>query len=958
MSVVKVSFVKYFFALILISVSFFSVAQKISGAYKLYEVSDGIIENNINDLTIDDNEICWLANQHGISRFDNFNFINFSSKTDSIFFKDDNVDQLYKANHFIYLISNTNGLIKLNPINFKLYKLFNEGLLSLAIKGDSSVYLFTTGKLQFRIKDKIISECNFGDQEKGSVVFFNNKIYLKLLDPYLLELNPSNLKVSHKIKVEKMGLNGKLLLSSINGLVYHSGKSVYVIDKKRNVQFHPILNDVKNITFYNEGNRGEYNYISNNKVPYLSKKNRFFAIIFDNSLNARANNIYKLSDNCAYIGTNQGLIKAIFKYNISSPLNDYSFFSVDFLRLREGIVKGNDSDFYLMGFPGILNYRNNKTELFSSDDIKTNNGVLIKSNLYCATEGDGLVSYSIKNKKKEQIITPHILKNDTFCNVSRYHESEILLAGHEKIVAYNLQNKNSRIYNLTKGTEVYKITEDINSGCLHLATNKGMLRIKLGTKDNFLTVLPTKFKFDKKINDLLIIAERNEIWLATDLGIYVLDRTNLNLIREYNYPLELSSPKVSALIYNDNKIWASTFSGITSIDLIKNKVNFISKYHGLINSEYTFRSAAWLNDSNIVFGGLNGYDILETNSLDSIRYESSFFISAVEIIGNKNSISYSIRKSLKDFNFSFNTGEEDLYLYLANKDKLRSSEYKFEYQINNDNWISLKDKKVIKLSNLEYGDYKINIRMVDSFGHVSKTKTYQISAFLPFYKRTSMVVYRWLLLFILIIVIIYFYFKSIKVENETKSRIAMNLHDEAGTILTRLSLLVQSSKKLDDDKEKINSGINEVLYSLRTFISSMTKSIFTIQELEDELREFITKTFKDSLVNYDFKLIYDENYNLSGELYRDLKLCVYEAVTNSIKHSKCDKFAFSIMAEKKVIELRMVDNGLLTNLSQLTMKGNGIRNIKKRVARNKGEVLFTISEEQKGLALNLKFPIK
>jgi hypothetical protein len=153
--------------------------QKISGAYKLYEVSDGIIENNINDLTIDDNEICWFANQHGISRFDNFNFINFSSKTDSIFFKDDNVDQLYKANHFIYLISNTNGLIKLNPINFKLYKLFNEGLLSLAIKGDSSVYLFTTGKLQFRIKDKIISECNFGGQEKGSVVFFNNKIYLK-----------------------------------------------------------------------------------------------------------------------------------------------------------------------------------------------------------------------------------------------------------------------------------------------------------------------------------------------------------------------------------------------------------------------------------------------------------------------------------------------------------------------------------------------------------------------------------------------------------------------------------------------------------------------------------------------------------------------------------------------------------------------------------------------------------
>jgi hypothetical protein len=248
--------------------------------------------------------------------------------------------------------------------------------------------------------------------------------------------------------------------------------------------------------------------------------------------------------------------------------------------------------------------------------------------------------------------------------------------------------------------------------------------------------------------------------------------------------------------------------------------------------------------------------------------------------------------------------------------------------------------------------------MINPYGHKSAIKEYRITAFIPLYQRTSFRYLRWLIFVVLILVIFYFYAKSIKVENETKSRIAMNLHDEAGTILTRLSLLVQSSKKLDDDKEKINSGINEVLYSLRTFISSMTKSIFTIQELEDELREFITKTFKDSLVNYDFKLIYDENYNLSGELYRDIKLCVYEAVTNSIKHSKCDKFAFSIMAEKKVIELRMVDNGLLTNLSQLTMKGNGIRNIKKRVARNKGEVLFTISDEQKGLALNLKFPIK
>ncbi len=958
MVVLKVSFMKYFFALTLILVGFYTFAQKLSGGYGFYKVSDGIADNKIKDLICDDNKNCWIASQSGISRFDNFNFINFSSKTDSVFFQDNNVDELYKVNNFIYLMSYRYGLIKLDPSNFKFSRVFNEGLLSMAIKGDSSVYLFTNGKLQFRIKDKLVSERKFGPQEKGSVIFFNNNIYLKLLNAYLLELNPTTLTENHKIETELMKPNGKLVLSSVDGLVYHSGNRVFILDKTNKLKPHSLINDKTNISFYRETSKGEPNYIANYKVPYLFDKNEFLALIFDNTLNVMINAMDRLSNRCYYLGTNQGLIKMILKYNISSPLNDNSFFDKDFLRLRQGIVKGNDSDFYFMGFPGILKYKNNKADVFTFDEIKTNDGVLIKSNLYCATEGNGLISYSTKNKQKEQVLTPHILRNDSFNCISKFNESDIVLGGFEKVIVYNSIKRTSEKYILNKGTDVVKIIIDNKNSCLWLATNKGLLKAKLLSTNNLAIDLPPKIVFDKKINDFLVLSEKNEIWIATDEGVYVLDVSSFKLKRQYTTPDSLSSSKVLSILYNNKKIWASTYSGITVFDVNRNAINYITKSHGSINSEYVLRSSAILDKEHVVFGGLNVYDVLETNTMDSIKYVSSFFISAAELVGNKNSKPYYSRMSINDFDFSFKTGEEDLNLYLANNDFINSGSYSFEYQIDDGNWVLLDEKKIVTLSNLAYGSYKLNIRMINPYGHKSAIKEYRITAFIPLYQRPSARYIRIIIAVVLILVIFYFYIKSIKVENETKSRIAMNLHDEAGTILTRLSLLVQSSKKLEDDKEKINSGINEVLYSLRTFISSMTKSIFTIQELEDELREFITKTFKDSLVNYDFKLIYDENYNLSGELYRDIKLCVYEAVTNSIKHSKCDKFAFSVMAEKKVIELRMVDNGLLTNLSQLTMKGNGIRNIKKRVARNKGEVLFTISEEQKGLALNLKFPIK
>ena len=171
-------------------------------------------------------------------------------------------------------------------------------------------------------------------------------------------------------------------------------------------------------------------------------------------------------------------------------------------------------------------------------------------------------------------------------------------------------------------------------------------------------------------------------------------------------------------------------------------------------------------------------------------------------------------------------------------------------------------------------------------------------------------------------------------------------------------MMIQSKKQLDTERELLKSGLNEALYSLRVFIDSMSSQKFDLVNLQDELREFLFNSFHNTTIKFNLEFKNDKNYALSSELYRDIKLCIYEIINNSIKYSKCNLFLIELKAEKKVLHLVLKDNGYITNLDQLASKGNGIRNIKKRVKRNDGQCLFYINNEENGLAIKIKIPIK
>jgi len=222
---------------------------------------------------------------------------------------------------------------------------------------------------------------------------------------------------------------------------------------------------------------------------------------------------------------------------------------------------------------------------------------------------------------------------------------------------------------------------------------------------------------------------------------------------------------------------------------------------------------------------------------------------------------------------------------------------------------------------------------------------------------TSFHVFLTLFILAMFIALWFYILRSVRIRTATKAKIAMDLHDESGTILTRLLLLSKKAKFEDKEKEQIQNGLKEALYSFRTYLDSISNKSHSLRDLSDDLKEFITSACADGGLQFKFKMDFERNYPLNRELYRDVKLSVYEIVTNCLKHSNANTLAIECNAENKIFKLSISDNGICSISDLGNRNGNGIRNISNRVSRNKGTIQHFIKQGETGLTTEIELPI-
>src|SRR3982751_3088365 len=147
-------------------------------------------------------------------------------------------------------------------------------------------------------------------------------------------------------------------------------------------------------------------------------------------------------------------------------------------------------------------------------------------------------------------------------------------------------------------------------------------------------------------------------------------------------------------------------------------------------------------------------------------------------------------------------------------------------------------------------------------------------------------------------------------ENERK-RIANDLHDSLGPLLSSVKLNINSIEVLqEDDKriiEKAGKHIDDIIKSLRQISYNLLPNTLERKGLAEAIREFTEYVNGRSSIQIEFHII--KNVRLSTEKEIHVFRMIQEIVQNTLKHSKARKLQIGLGQEDGFLLILTKDDG-------------------------------------------------
>lgn len=196
----------------------------------------------------------------------------------------------------------------------------------------------------------------------------------------------------------------------------------------------------------------------------------------------------------------------------------------------------------------------------------------------------------------------------------------------------------------------------------------------------------------------------------------------------------------------------------------------------------------------------------------------------------------------------------------------------------------------------------------------------------------------------------------LETQEEERLRIAKDLHDGLGGLLSGIKLTIQHSEALKPNEQKALKQLDDAMSEMRRISHSMMPEALSKFGLVDALRD-ICKSFEGSnqfRINCQF---FGLNERLSNELETNLYRIVLELINNAIKHAEATEIYLQLLKQDKLITVSIEDNGKGFDVKQLDhVKGMGLRNIQSRLKLIHGN-LEIHSEPEKGTSIHLEINV-
>ncbi len=205
-------------------------------------------------------------------------------------------------------------------------------------------------------------------------------------------------------------------------------------------------------------------------------------------------------------------------------------------------------------------------------------------------------------------------------------------------------------------------------------------------------------------------------------------------------------------------------------------------------------------------------------------------------------------------------------------------------------------------------------------------------------------------------------------EEAERRRIAQDLHDDIGTMLslTKLSLnqLYKNMNKEDPRSEftlhKAQSLVEETIIHVRRITRDLVPTTLEQFGLVAAIEEFINRLSDNVSLTVHFLCDTENIPRLPPKVELALYRIMQELVNNAIKHSSCDEIEIDLHLNKGKLELQVTDNGKGFDTHKRDLKkqeGLGLRNIESRLSVINGAVNFQ-KPGIRGLRARVQIPVE
>lgn len=203
-------------------------------------------------------------------------------------------------------------------------------------------------------------------------------------------------------------------------------------------------------------------------------------------------------------------------------------------------------------------------------------------------------------------------------------------------------------------------------------------------------------------------------------------------------------------------------------------------------------------------------------------------------------------------------------------------------------------------------------------------------------------------------------------ENEqVRTRIARDIHDDIGSGLTKIALLGNEAKRrAQEHSDELRNTLDRIVGHSREVSAALSDIVWTVDPAHDSSADLVEHArFVAQRLLEDSGVIHDLHFDAKGAAHpvapgtkHHLVMVMKEAINNALKYARAKHIMVMLKAGEHRVELVVKDDGIGFDPEAAARVGNGLRNMRAR-ADSVGVTLDLESEPGAGCTIRLHGPL-